>query len=87
MGFILCISDKACSITLFVLLVLKISGINDAILLGACVVTVVIPAAANTAVFAERYNGDAALHQEQLLSQPYYQWLHPGNFIFSLGKT
>ncbi|NMB98480.1 MAG: AEC family transporter [Clostridiaceae bacterium] len=45
---------------LFVLLVLKISGINDAILLGACVVTVAMPAAANTAVFAERYNGDAA---------------------------
>lgn len=45
---------------LFVLVVLKILGINDATLLGACVTTVAMPAAANTAVFAERYNGDAA---------------------------
>mgnify|MGYP000857558105 CR=1 FL=1 len=44
---------------LFVLMVLKLSGINDTTLLGACVATVAMPAAANTAVFAERYNGDA----------------------------
>lgn len=43
-----------------VLIILKIIGITDNILLGACVTTVAMPAAANTAVFSERYNGDSA---------------------------
>ena len=45
---------------LIVLFILNLAGITDAILLGACVTTVAMPAAANTAVFAERYNGDSA---------------------------
>jgi len=48
-------------IPLLVLVVLRIMGIHDEILLGACLTTVAMPAAANTAVFAERYNGDSAL--------------------------
>ena len=44
---------------LIVLFVLKLAGIDDIVLLGACVTTAAMPAAANTAVFAERYNGDS----------------------------
>ena len=48
-------------IPLLVLVVLRIMGIHDEILLGVCLTTVAMSAAANTAVFAERYNGDSAL--------------------------
>ncbi|NSW91496.1 MAG: AEC family transporter [Firmicutes bacterium] len=44
---------------LLTLITLKITGINDYTLLGSCVATAAMPAAANTAVFAERYNGDS----------------------------
>jgi len=40
--------------------VIKLTGITDTVLIGACVTTAAMPAAANTAVFAERYNGDSA---------------------------
>ena len=45
---------------LLVLIVLKLSGITDTMLLGTCVTTAALPAAANTAIFAERYNGESA---------------------------
>ncbi|NLC69612.1 MAG: AEC family transporter [Clostridiaceae bacterium] len=44
---------------LLTLAVLKIAGITDHVLLGSCVATAAMPAAANTAVFAERYGGDS----------------------------
>lgn len=44
---------------LLTLLVLKLLGVTDTMLLGTCVTTAAMPAAANTAIFAERYNGDS----------------------------
>jgi predicted permease len=46
---------------LLVLMVMKILKISDTMLLGTCVTTASMPAAANTAIFAERYNGNSAL--------------------------
>lgn len=46
---------------LIVLIVLRILGITDVVLLGTCVTTAAMPAAANTAIFAERYNGNSGL--------------------------
>jgi predicted permease len=46
---------------LLVLIAMKILGITDTMLLGTCVTTAAMPAAANTAIFAERYNGNSAL--------------------------
>lgn len=43
-----------------VLLILKALGIRDPVLLGACVTTVAMPAATNTAVFSEKFDGDSA---------------------------
>lgn len=44
---------------LLVLAVLKAAGITDHVLSGSCIATAAMPAAANTAVFAERYDGDS----------------------------
>lgn len=46
---------------LLVLIAMKILGITDTMLFGTCVTTAAMPAAANTAIFAERYNGNSAL--------------------------
>ncbi len=46
---------------LLVLIAMKILGITDTMLLGTCVTTAAMPAAANTSIFAERYNGNSAL--------------------------
>ena len=46
---------------LITLIAFKALGINDTVLLGSSIATAAMPAAANTAVLAERYNGDSHL--------------------------
>ena len=54
---------------------MKILGITDTMLLGTFT-TAAMPAAANTAIFAERYNGNSALHKNRCF---FYHSIHDNN--------